>query len=534
LLAVAVAASGVLLLSFDARLSFIGDEWELLIGRSGGGVGVLLEPFNENPIIGLAVVYKLLLAVFGMSSALPFYCVSIVLFLISAVLLDLYLVPRVGAWPAALSAVLVLFLGAAYEDIFWAFQMGFFGSVAAGLGALIALDRRGLVRNRLACCLLIVSLAFSSVGIAFVAAALVDLALDRGNRTSRAYVAVVPVIVYGVWWLVWGKVAGNQIGLDTVLRVPGYVFDAATAGMVSLLGREAVTADGRPPMIGEVLLIVLIIVAGVHLIRRRHVPRSIAVAFVLALSFWVLIGLDRTGGGRFALNSRYQYPSAVFILTLTAELLRGLRIPRMVTVAFAVIAAGAVVGGISTLQRHFPQWESRSDRTRLTLTALELGRPSVRASYLISFPPSISFRAGTYFKGSTGVGSPAFDEGQLLARSADDRRHVDEILAAALDIKLTPAVPIGKPQRCRTLSDGPASGSAEIPAGILTLQNPGPRPTRVRLGRFATGLSVPLDRIPAGATRILAVPSDSSNRRWRVATLDQNLRLCIADRMHAA
>jgi hypothetical protein len=92
-------------------------------------------------VVGPALVYKLLQTFFGMSSAMPYYAVSISLFLTSAVLLFAYLRSRVGDWLALLAAVLILFLGAAFEDLLWAFQLGYFASAAAGLGMLLALDR---------------------------------------------------------------------------------------------------------------------------------------------------------------------------------------------------------------------------------------------------------------------------------------------------------------------------------------------------------------------------------------------------------
>jgi len=80
-LAAAATASGVLLLYLDSQLTFIADDWELLVARDGISVGSVLEPFHENIVVGPLLVYKLLQAVFGMSSAMPFYVASISCFL---------------------------------------------------------------------------------------------------------------------------------------------------------------------------------------------------------------------------------------------------------------------------------------------------------------------------------------------------------------------------------------------------------------------------------------------------------------------
>ena len=175
-LAIAVVISAILLVSLDSHLTFNADDWELLVVRKGWSPGTFLDPFHEHVVLAPALIYKTLLAFFGMSSALPFYLVSISLFALTAVLLFSYLRPRIGNWLAFFFVVPLLFLGAASEDLLWAFQMGFFGSMAAGMGMLVALDRKSSKGDRIACALLLLSLAFSSLGIAIALVMLSSLA----------------------------------------------------------------------------------------------------------------------------------------------------------------------------------------------------------------------------------------------------------------------------------------------------------------------------------------------------------------------
>ncbi len=216
-LAVAVAVSGVWLFSLDSQLTFIADDWMLLVKRQGWGASYFLKPFHGNIVVAPALVYKLMREIFGMGSATPYYVAAILSFLSSAVLLFVYLRRRVGAWLALIAAVLVLFLGAAFEDLLFAFQIGYFGSVAAGLGMLIALDREDDHGDRLACLLLVASLAFSSVGLAFAAGALLDLLAGRRPSARRAYFALAPIALYCLWWIGWGHTAQNQSALTTWL-----------------------------------------------------------------------------------------------------------------------------------------------------------------------------------------------------------------------------------------------------------------------------------------------------------------------------
>ena len=175
--------------------------------------------------------------------------------------------------------------------------------------------------------------------------------------------------MYTAWRLGWGETAGSQITFETVQGLPRYVFDAAAAGTASILGREAFVEDGHPPFLASLLVAVLSLVAAVRIVRQKEVSRGLAVALALAFSYWILIGLNRTSEGRFALLSRYQYPSAVFILLLAAELLRGVRIPRSAAVPAAVVTAAAIIGGISLMNSHYdPPWSSATEQTKLTVT----------------------------------------------------------------------------------------------------------------------------------------------------------------------
>ena len=101
---------------------------------------------------------------------------------------------RAGRVAGLVAATLLLFLGPAWEDLLWSFQMGFVGSLAAGLGALLALERDTPRRNAAACALLVLSLLLSDVGLALVVSAAVAIALRR--RPRQAWIPLVPVALF--------------------------------------------------------------------------------------------------------------------------------------------------------------------------------------------------------------------------------------------------------------------------------------------------------------------------------------------------
>jgi hypothetical protein len=517
-LAAAAALSGVILIDLLSGLTFITDDWELLLNRRGSSIGDFLDPFHEHVVLAPVLIYRLLLAVFGMDSALPFQVVAISVFILSSVLLFVHLRPRVGAWAALLGAILILFLGAAFEDLLFPFQVGYFGSISAGLGMLIALDRDDRRGDRIACVLLAVSMAFSSLGLCFLAGALVDLTLSRRPRRGRLYVALLPLELWVIWWLGWGHTAESAFSLAKLDGVPEYVFDAAGAGITSLLGLA--TGDGSEPdqpnlVYGQILLVAGIGLAILRLPGTSGFPRGLAIMLAIALSFWVLTALNKTPE-RLPTSSRYQFPSAVFLLLIAAELLRGVRIGRTALVAAVAVTVAAAWGGMSLLRDEYDdRWLPSSDSLLASLAGIELARGNVDPAFRVNFI-SVEVTPRTYFSAIDEHGSPAYDEEDLAARPEIDRATADGAMAAALGLRLEPAAP-GAASGCRLLGGPSGAGSLALDPGSFRLLNRGRVDAEVLIGRFSDGFPVGLGGLPPGGSgAALEIPSDRSNRPWRL------------------
>ena len=235
LLAAAMAVSAVVLLVLETDITFFLDDWAVLLHRRGLSADVILDPNNQHPAMVPVLIYKALLATVGMDSARPFQVVEVVSFLVADALLFVWIRRRVGAWLALAAVVPILFLGSAYEDLLWQFQVGYFGSMACGLGMLLALDRDDRIGDRWACALLAASMTFSSVGLAFLAPAGIHVAWDE-RRRRRAYVVLVPAALYALWWLGWGHTAQSTVGIKNIATSASYVIDGLSSSISSLLG----------------------------------------------------------------------------------------------------------------------------------------------------------------------------------------------------------------------------------------------------------------------------------------------------------
>ena len=245
-LLVAMLASGMLIVVLASKISFLLDDWTYILYRRDFSLDAFMDPANEHLVIGPVAVFKLLLPTVGMDSTLPYRLLTTTLFLLGAWFLFVWIRRRLGQWPALIATIPILFLGAAFDDFLWFIaSISFVGSMTCGLGMLLALDRRDRLGDRLACVWLIGSLLFASLWLAFAIGAAVDIALRRGERDwrRRAYIVVIPVALYAVWWLGWGHTAESAFSLHNVATTPVFVLDSFAAAIASLFGL-ATPVDG--------------------------------------------------------------------------------------------------------------------------------------------------------------------------------------------------------------------------------------------------------------------------------------------------
>jgi hypothetical protein len=531
-LGVATAASGAYLLILQAPLTFFADEWDFLLKRRAFSTGVFFDPHNDHIVVIPVAIYKALLAIFGMSSAMPFQVVATLIFLLSAVLLFVYLRRRVGDWPALLGSVLILFLGAASVDLLWPFPMGLSGSMAAGIGALLALDRDDRRGDAIACALLVVATLFSELGVIVAASAFVSVALGPPSRLRRLYVALVPVALYAAWYLGWGHKGPQAATFHNFVTSPRFVFDAISANLASLFGLTT-PLSGTPGADidglnwGRGLLVIAIVLAIWRLWRVGRPSRWLWAVLAAGGTFWFLSALDAIPRLRDAGSGRYQYPGAIFVLLIAAELLRGVRANRRFLIAASAVTVAAAASGVILLHDTYRVEKGQSDALRARLAAAAIGRGAESSNLRIFFPPFSLISARVYFSAVDAFGSPAFSESQLAASPL--RVAGDRILVKVEGIKLNNE-PRAQHGLCQTLPADP-SGLTALPLlpGNYTLTVPSGLGAAIGVARLAHLPRVDLGAVTHGVLTSIRIPRDRSTRSWRLYSLGPSaVSVCTA------
>jgi hypothetical protein len=538
LLAGAMSVSAALLLVWGSKLTFLLDDWEFLLYRPGFTAQSILSPHGEHISIAPVLIYKGLLETAGMSSSAPYLAVSVALFLASALMLFIYLRRRVDPWLALLATAIVLFLGPAFDDLLWDFQMGFNGSLACGLAALLVLERGDRRGDVAACALLSLGLTFSSLELPFLAAACVDLLL-RPDRLRRLYVVGVPALLYAAWWVGWGHEADTAISLHNAATTPQFVLDAASAAVASLFGLVEFGQGPGPGGLdwGRPLLLVAVGLGAWRMHRMGRLPRELWIALALAATFWVLAGLNEKPG-RGPTESRYLLPGAVFVLMIASELLRGVRVSRAAIVVSYVVGAAVLIANVQVLRDADIAYRNTSALIRADLGALEIARDRivfpVRLDEQIADTAYVGVYSNTFLAAADEHGSPADSPAEIAAAPEPARVAADKVLARALGVSFAPVrtspqasgpppTVVGPPgSRARTVGScivvEPPGAILSLPPGGASVQASPRSGVVVALRRFATA-SFPIAAAPLGRGHlgVVRIPTDRAGTPWELA-----------------
>lgn len=237
---VSVVGGYLALLALLRGTWFRGDDFEFLANRVGPDPRFSVwMPHNEHWSTGPILIWRAVYDLFGMTSVMPYLVLSVAAHVVAAHLLwRLMRVLGVGAWPATGLAATFVVLGAGHENITWAFQLGFMGSLALGLGALLLLTRGTSASLAGAVAVSLVSLTFSGISVILVGMAVLYLLATR-RWVHAALLGGVTGSAYLVWFALVGRFAGspphNQDTAERMANAAPWAWRALTSALEALV-----------------------------------------------------------------------------------------------------------------------------------------------------------------------------------------------------------------------------------------------------------------------------------------------------------
>ena len=517
--------AGVLLLYMGRGLTFFYDDWDFVTHDYGGGVHSLLAAHVGNISIFPVAVYKVLFHLVGLNHYAVFRLVVIVLHLLCGALVFVLASRRIPRVPALLAAALILFLGAAWEDLLWAFQVGYMLSVAGGLAAWVLLERKGRWSEIAAMLCVLVAAGSSSLGIAVMVGVAVELVWAR--RWRSAWIVLIPAFLYLLWYLGYGE---SQLTENGLINAPGFAEDLAAAAFGGLVGRAL--EWGRPLALLGTLVVLR------RLIRPVSVSARLAGLLATGVALWAVTAVARSTISQ-PEASRYIYLGAVVIVLVGIELLHEVTItPRATALATLLVVFCAITG---TTVLHAGAMGLRSDSKAVTaeLGALELAAAYAPPTYQPVPQRAPQIMAGPYLHTVRAIGStPADTPAEMIASEPAVRAAADTVLVqlgvaklsplgAVKSSPLTPAPATASLAGAKELQRGgclqlaPLAGTSmkgvfTLPTGGVAIHDQGTAPASLAVKRFGETFDPLSSSVSPRSAAMLSIPPDSAQVAWQL------------------
>jgi len=504
LLAGILVAAAVVIMHAGRDTTFFYDDWNFVTMRIGWRPHILLYPHNEHLSLLPVLVYKLVFETVGLEHYGVLRAISAAFNITCATLLFIYARRRLGDWIALGLASCLVVMGVGAWDIVWPFQIGFLGSLAATLGALLMLDRGTRPGDIAACVLVAITLSSSSLGVMLLAGVVVEVLL-RPNRLRRLWIPAIPAVLYGLWYLKYG--VGHLDWANGVPKIPSHIAQGTRGGIAAATGQ---------PYANTWLLAWALVGALVFTLARGRdrLPRVLMVA-TMPLLFWTLEALARTGLS--SIEPRYMYPNGVFIALVAAEAFL-LIVPRATAgaLAIAIVLWAGAIGNASSLNGLGDQLRGFALSSRSSLTAAELLRDTLGPNTLPD-PSQPQLFLGRYESAVKAYGSTiTWSLAEIPRRSAAERAAVDAALIRLIGPFAGRATAAPPPNCAQFPGDG-TDRRARLKSGQLYVKAGG-APVEVRLRRFGDLFTdSPQVTVKPQSQATVGLPKDRSPTPWIAA-----------------
>ena len=521
ILVVAMAVSAATILIAGRDLWFWSDELDWLTSSDDFLPRHLLFPHGSHLIAIPRVIYEAFPRIFGVDY-LPFRVFAVACLLACAAQAFVLIRRRVGGPPAVAAATVLLFFGSAQEIVVSPLGIPFTLSIALGLAALLAVERRRLGGDVGAMALLILSILSHTFGVIFAIGLAVYYVTDRGRR-RELWVALVPIALWVIWWI-WARQFDQSItSSGNILGAPFFVVEAVGAAIEGLSGLGPLLG-GR---IDAVFGVVAIALLGYRVLRGGVRPWLYAYV-AAAFAFWFAVALAESAE-RGPDTPRYLFFGAVIVLLIAAESLRGIRLSDRGAWILAAVFAVAMAGNVGRLTDAIGGESDRAREVRAQIAVQDFEAAAIDPSFAVADlgPPAgdqLPSTAGELREFAAEVGPLGFSADELRAQTDAIRRGADFVLIRALGIGAgeIPAGQALKTSGCairRPAADGYTTFELTPGLNVVTLQrDSGAAGASLDLGRFADVPDVEIATLRAGRRNVIVLPGDGLEEPWRART----------------
>jgi hypothetical protein len=540
-----MAVSALLGLWLGRDVSFTVDEysWISLIGQNG--LGDLFDPYVGHLIVIPRLIYWLVLEVNGASSYVIFQVMSLASLFLMVGLLFVWLKKRVSTWVALAPCLILLIFPVDHLHYLTGNGITISLALAFGLAALLAWERETRAGDLLAFVFLVLGTLTYTIALPF----LIGLAVAAiiGRQWRRLWIALVPLIAYGVWRFVAVSDAVEKLEggpeWDNLLLLPAWTFQSIGAVLAALtgLGFDFSNVAGGPAVeqgrtLGPALATAAVLGLGWWLWKGRKVgpvfwvTGSILIAlFASQVLVWGTIEARDPGA------PRYLLPGAVVVVMVVAALLAGTKWGRGAFAGLWVIALSSIVISIGILANNTAWFETVERGARAEITALRLVESSGKQAVPPAAQPRERVRPEFSYESSSEFGNLGFALEEVPGEPGWVGKRVDAFIAGSLRLGLRPLPPGSeRPKGCR-----PATRNRNFVPYRIRLEIPSPgailradAEVDLAMGRFGSWPSVDLGPIGEGGVRRLWLPFDRDETDWfiqatpeRAGTL-ANLEIC--------
>jgi hypothetical protein len=296
---------------------FFRDDFFFITNRNATSVNDLFRPYDGHWTTVPVLIFRTLWALFGLRTYVPYQASVLALHLGACALLRVIMRRAgVGPWIATAAASTFILFGPGQENIIWAFQVGFTGSLTWGLAQLVLADHDGPVDKRDAFGIAAGALALLSSGVGIAMAIVAGMAILGRRGWKAALLHTAPLgAAYIIWWSIEHPQLTAPLGRPSV----GVTFrwiKSSEIGVFLALGRYQIVAA----LLAVVFVIGLVLawspLGWSGLRRLASTPIAMVVGAVVfagftAASRWYL-------GSEFARSSRYLYIGTALTLPALA------------------------------------------------------------------------------------------------------------------------------------------------------------------------------------------------------------------------